>query len=89
MCKFSSKYNNLFLIAIAINVSFSIMLVLSQSPQPVVTLTAQPQSNYEQELLQGYSDMFPSYTSNNVQNSVKFRYIHISVLNSKTQYIIL
>ena len=89
MCKFSSKYNNLFLIAIAINVSFSIMLVLSQSPQPIVTLTAQPQSNYEQELLQGYSDMFPSYTSNNVQNSVKFRYIHISVLNSKTQYIIL
>ena len=46
------------------NVSFSIMLVLSH---PVLKLTVQPQSNNEQEFLQGYSDMFPSYTSNNVQ----------------------
>ena len=36
------------------NVSFSIMLVLSQSPHPLLTLTAQPQSNYEQGILQGY-----------------------------------
>ena len=49
------------------NVSFSIMLVLSQSPQPIVTVTAQPQSSYKQEFLQGYSDIFPSYTSNNIQ----------------------
>ena len=68
LCKFSSKNNNnIFVIVIAINVSFSIMLVLSQSPQPIVKLTAQPQSSYEQEFLQGYWDMFPSYTSNNIQ----------------------
>ena len=36
------------------NVSFSIMLVSAQSPHPLLTLTAQPQSNYEQEILQGY-----------------------------------
>ena len=49
------------------NVSFSIILVLSPAPHPLLTLPTQPQSNYKQEFLQGYLDMFPSYTSNNIQ----------------------
>ena len=48
------------------NVSFSIILVLSQAPHPLLT-TDQPQSTNEQECLQGYLDIFPSCTFNNIQ----------------------